>query len=133
MFCAEVPKERFPPQSPGYKPADDQSHSAELRRDQPELTTHTWHKALVLLMRPRAIMAKSHQSYKKKCCHMLESPDELSSGKHDFRGSWLWLKSDILTTKYLEPFLIFLSINKVLTGFTVWIEDGQRAWKNPCN
>lgn len=32
MSCAEVPKENFPPQSPGYKPADGQIHSCRAEK-----------------------------------------------------------------------------------------------------
>lgn len=67
----------------------------------------------------------------KKYCQIFESPEELRPGKLDFRGSWLWLKLDILTTNYFKPFFIFSSRNKVLTGFNIRVEGGQQAWKNP--
>lgn len=42
----------------------------------------------------------------------------------DYGWSWTYLQQ---TT--LNHFLIFSSINKVLTGFNMWVEGGQHAWK----
>lgn len=104
MSYSEVPKEDFPPQSPGYKPADGQSHSAELRETSlsSQLTPDISH--WFYWWGPGQPWPNPINHTKNNSCQIFESPEELRPGKFDFRGSRLWLKLDILTTNTLNHF-----------------------------
>lgn len=87
-------------------------------------TTHIWHKPLVSLTKTRAIIAKA--SHTSKGYQILDFSEEKGQINMVSETVWHVYNNQLETTTSF----IFSPINKVLTNFNIWVDDGPHGWKN---